>query len=222
MTVQETTENNLTNERFYRSEQYLLRNIGGINFLVPTIWHPPNKPNLIQINDTGKDIWCSIKNGTNLNSLVSRVSKKYSATPEKIRLDIIAFLDKLKTVGAIRFAKNSLNSDGAVPPDKHTKNNEDFLSTVIKTYFREIYLPLSITWEITHRCNLNCVHCYVSNKNNNRAKRDKELDLHAIKDLIKQLEANGCLQIILTGGELFTRNDILAILTVIKTAGIFY
>lgn len=220
MITRETSKNVFNNEYFYRNEQYLLRNIGGIDFLVPTFWHPTNKPILLRINDTGKEIWHSIKKETSLGSLTNKISKKYSTIPEKIRLDIIAFLDELKTVEAIKFVNNNLYSPDIIPSSKHTRNSKDFFRTLVKNHFRKIYLPLSMTWEMTHRCNLNCVHCYVSNSK--QSSRNGELDFRKIKNIIRQLEAAGCLQIILTGGELFTRSDILEIITEIKRAGIFY
>ena len=54
-----------------------------------------------------------------------------------------------------------------------------------------------ISFETTKQCNLRCKHCYA----NASAKREDELTVEEIKDMIDQLSSMGGLSLIFTGGE---------------------
>ena len=71
-----------------------------------------------------------------------------------------------------------------------------------------------IAWELTYKCNLRCRHCYIPDK----WKKDTtpELTLDQIKRVIDQLTRAGCMNILLTGGEIFCRKDALDILQYLK------
>jgi radical SAM protein with 4Fe4S-binding SPASM domain len=68
-------------------------------------------------------------------------------------------------------------------------------------------IPLEGTIETTFRCNLNCVHCYVNEPASERAVRERELDLPRLKELIDEIVDEGCLDLLLTGGEVLLRPD---------------
>jgi len=72
------------------------------------------------------------------------------------------------------------------------------------------YRPMSAMIEITHRCHLACVHCYLED---NHAWQDKarELSTDELLDIIGQLRAAGCMFLTITGGEVFLRPDVLPI-----------
>ena len=62
-------------------------------------------------------------------------------------------------------------------------------------------IPLQVSMELTHRCNLSCKHCYVD------VPPDNEITTTEIKDIIDQLTEAGCMYLMLTGGEVLTRPD---------------
>lgn len=62
----------------------------------------------------------------------------------------------------------------------------------------------TVVWEITLRCNLNCLHCGSDADLN---KRPKELTTEEALDLIEQLSDIGCRRVVLSGGEPFMRKD---------------
>jgi radical SAM protein with 4Fe4S-binding SPASM domain len=68
-------------------------------------------------------------------------------------------------------------------------------------------LPLEGTIETTFRCNLECVHCYVNEPVGDFAARDRELPLSRLKVLVDELVDAGCLNLLLTGGEVLVRPD---------------
>ena len=63
-------------------------------------------------------------------------------------------------------------------------------------------IPLNIHYELTSKCNLNCIHCYVV-----KSEKKKELEYEEVKDLLDQLAEAGALYLDLTGGEVLTRKD---------------
>ncbi|MEF3279873.1 MAG: radical SAM protein [Elusimicrobiota bacterium] len=70
-------------------------------------------------------------------------------------------------------------------------------------------IPLSVTFEVTRRCNLNCVHCYLCETHGLKKIRiDKELSLKEILDIFRQLKKSRTIFLNITGGEPLLRNDI--------------
>lgn len=67
--------------------------------------------------------------------------------------------------------------------------------------------PLAGTMEVTERCNLACVHCYINQPAGSRAALAHELTLGEIRALLDQMADAGCLNLLLTGGEVLLRPD---------------
>jgi len=71
---------------------------------------------------------------------------------------------------------------------------------------RAAHIPLEVLFEITHRCNLPCTHCYLPDHENHG-----ELSLDEIRGVLDQLAAAGTVFLTLTGGEVTSRSDFLQI-----------
>ena len=67
-------------------------------------------------------------------------------------------------------------------------------------------VPLSCLFELTHRCNLDCKHCYLD-----LAHPPEEMPAAECMDVIDQLAEAGTFFLTLTGGELFLRRDAIEI-----------
>jgi radical SAM protein with 4Fe4S-binding SPASM domain len=80
-------------------------------------------------------------------------------------------------------------------------------------------LPLGGSLELTFRCNLRCVHCYLGDARLGVADPD-ELRYGEICDLLDQVVDEGCLWLLLTGGEPLLRADFLDIHTYAKRKGL--
>lgn len=61
--------------------------------------------------------------------------------------------------------------------------------------------PVSVTFQVTDRCNYECVHCYQEHSNHD------ELSFDEIKRVLEELAEAGVLFITLMGGEFFMRRD---------------
>lgn len=91
-------------------------------------------------------------------------------------------------------------------------SDKEFLDSFIKkTYYDRI--PIDGSFEITHRCNLKCVHCYLGDQENIREHRQQELSTDEIKTILDDLVAAGTLNITFTGGDPMMRKDFAEIYT---------
>lgn len=93
-------------------------------------------------------------------------------------------------------------------------------------YFQALYRkaeqqhqPTSASIELTERCNLNCIHCYLGDQQQLRNNRLKELDTQQWYDLLDQIAAVGCLDLLITGGDPLLRKDFAEIYTYAKYRG---
>lgn len=80
--------------------------------------------------------------------------------------------------------------------------------------------PISATFEVTNRCNLNCQHCFINEAANNESVRKRELSTAEIKDIINQMVEAGMLFLTLTGGEALLRSDFTEIYTYARRKGL--
>lgn len=68
-------------------------------------------------------------------------------------------------------------------------------------------VPVSGILELTSRCNLKCVHCYLGPQEEQRAKRALEMSTERVKALIDEMAEAGCLYLLITGGDPMVRKD---------------
>ena len=79
--------------------------------------------------------------------------------------------------------------------------------------------PLSASFEVTERCNLDCVHCFINHKGGCPWQKSGELSLIEIKTILDQMAEAGVINLLLTGGEVFIRPDFVEIYRYAKRLG---
>lgn len=67
--------------------------------------------------------------------------------------------------------------------------------------------PMQGTLETTFRCNLKCVHCYVNKAVGDAEEKARELTTERMLKLVDEVADAGCLELLLTGGEVLVRPD---------------
>jgi radical SAM protein with 4Fe4S-binding SPASM domain len=66
-----------------------------------------------------------------------------------------------------------------------------------------LYAPFLVVWDFTHRCNLNCKHCY----SNSGAVQEEELSTQEAIDVVDKLTDAGVTALAFSGGEPLSRKD---------------
>lgn len=98
-------------------------------------------------------------------------------------------------------------------------SNEEYIQ-----HFREKVaqqrIPLSCSIELTHRCNLRCVHCYLGPQSIHWKMRENELSTKKIISIIDEITEAGCLFLLITGGEPLLRKDFHEIYSHAKIKGL--
>lgn len=81
-------------------------------------------------------------------------------------------------------------------------------------------IPLAAHFDVVYRCNLRCIHCYLPEKDRYpslsyreelKEQNRHELETHEIYGILDQLAECGTLFLNLSGGEIFTRSDLVDI-----------
>lgn len=80
--------------------------------------------------------------------------------------------------------------------------------------------PLTGGMEVTHRCNLRCVHCYCRQEAGSQSARASEMSFETFCSIIDQAADMGVFRLLLTGGEPLLRSDLLDIYDYVKSRGI--
>lgn len=78
---------------------------------------------------------------------------------------------------------------------------------------KQEYVPLTVLWELTHKCNLDCIMCY------NVPLGQPELTTAECLDILDQLAEAGTLYLTLTGGEILSRRDFFEIAQYARSLG---
>jgi len=81
-------------------------------------------------------------------------------------------------------------------------------------------VPINGTIEVSHRCPLNCAHCYNNLPMGDLEARTREMSAEEHYRLLDELADMGCLWLLYSGGEIFARRDFLDIYTYAKRKGL--
>ncbi len=79
-------------------------------------------------------------------------------------------------------------------------------------------IPVSGMIELTRRCNLRCIHCYLGDGDDRFG--DGEMTTKQVLDVIDQIAEAGCLYLTITGGDPMMRRDFPAVYRHAKEAGL--
>jgi radical SAM protein with 4Fe4S-binding SPASM domain len=99
-----------------------------------------------------------------------------------------------------------------------TSTYGDF-STAVHDRLKGRRVPSEVSIEVTHRCPLECQHCYNNLPMSDHNARQQELTFEEHVRLLDELVELGCLWILYTGGEIFARKDFLQIYGEAKKRG---
>ena len=84
-----------------RSADFLLRDVAGTLVVVPVGAAVSTFPGMITLNETAAYIWELLEQEQTVDSLEEAMAERYDAPAEKIREDVEALVERLRSVGAI-------------------------------------------------------------------------------------------------------------------------
>jgi radical SAM protein with 4Fe4S-binding SPASM domain len=147
-------------------------------------------PNWVVVDEIGKGI-VELSNGKRtLEEITSVLCSRYNADVESSKANVVHFATLL--------------------------NEKGFLSTQLFSYpeVDKSAIPenLELWINITHRCNLRCMHCFRSAGE----ALENELTTAEILGLVDEATSMGCREIVISGGEPLLRDDALRILGYVK------
>lgn len=96
-------------------------------------------------------------------------------------------------------------------------SNEDYLRE-FNVKAEERRTPLSGSIDLTYRCNLRCIHCYIDRQAAVNGRR--ETDTARMLSIIDEITDAGCLYLLLTGGEPLLREDFPEVYRYAKNKGL--
>lgn len=94
-------------------------------------------------------------------------------------------------------------------------------SRIVHEEVNPMRIPVNGTIEMTHRCPLECAHCYNNLPMSDGSARKRELTTEDHLRILDQLAELGCLWICFTGGEILARADFLDIYLYAHQKGFF-
>lgn len=151
-------------------------------------------------NSTAYDILEYIRNhpGCSEADICLNMSEQYQiADPSELERDVRDFLAEL-------FA-----GEIAVPDHTSAKIPEMSISNRVDELCRQYGMLFSVSLELTYRCSERCIHCYVDD--GCRRNPEPELTMEEYKDILRQLKELGCVNLLLTGGEVCLHKDFIEI-----------
>lgn len=93
----------------------------------------------------------------------------------------------------------NVREKGEMPLDEELSDSEWARRFGARVTQRRV--PLSGLLELTSRCNLRCVHCYLGPQERHWARRDEEMPLEKVLAVVDELADAGCLNLGITGGD---------------------
>ncbi len=96
--------------------------------------------------------------------------------------------------------------------------NDQFLTAFNKKVMG-LQIPLAGSLDLTYRCNLRCVHCYLGALRNDRNKY-REMSIGKVLSIIDEAVSAGCLYLLITGGEPLIRDDFSEIYSHARRSGL--
>lgn len=84
-----------------RSDSFLLRDVAGTLVIVPVGAAAAAFPGMITLNATAAYLWELLEQEQSVESLAAALQERYEVDQETATADVVAFIERLKPVGAI-------------------------------------------------------------------------------------------------------------------------
>lgn len=168
----------------------------------------------IKLNQTASKIFeLCIEEKLSINEVIKILSNYYKNEFSKVlKQDTITLINRLLSLGII-----SEYSKWKIPYDYKVSGSNKIIynKTKLEGLSMGNNFPTVCKFELTYRCNLKCIHCFIPHY----FRAQKELTKKQIKEFLMELHHCGGREILFTGGEIFTRVDVLEIIKLAASFG---
>jgi len=84
-----------------RNYDFLLKNVGGQDILVPLAAKVREMNCLISLNATGRCVWQLLAEDQSMEDLAAAVAERFDVDKERARADVLIFLDDIGRIGLL-------------------------------------------------------------------------------------------------------------------------
>jgi len=157
---------------------------------------------LNMLNTTATRVWQLVgeRMGERMTvrKIAERICREFEVPSEEAINDILAVLREMASRGWINNFPSNKSDDQEIAVGDSTEIFEQLREQAVQKQ-----IPLVVHFDLTYRCNLRCVHCYLIG-----GKKQSECSSAEIKNILEQLAKAGALYLTLSGGEIFLRKDL--------------
>lgn len=154
------------------------------------------KCRIYELNEMGNFIWLQLEKTDKVSDVVDALMKEIVDEVDKkgIESDVIEFIELLENEGFWRYQMEEINEKLHI----QLLNFDDSK----RAEWVANRTPFSVLFELTAKCNMNCIHCYLQNVHNSQ-----QLSFDEVIQIIDILYDIGILFLTFSGGEILTRKD---------------
>lgn len=154
------------------------------------------------LNTTATRIWQFIKGDTPARKIAEKIAQEFEVSFREAMDDVVEILQNMASMRWItNFSHENVSADT-------TSNDSTEIFEALREQATQKQIPLVVHFDLTYRCPLRCVHCYLTG-----GKKKLECTLNEVKSILDQLADTGSLYLTLSGGEIFLRDDLAEIVT---------
>ena len=160
-----------------------------------TVLYDKKARRLHVLEDTAAAIWQLLNFGLDPAEISCRLAQEYDCPDLKDTIldDVKDFIEQLRNNNVID--SETPKNYNAIQSDIIGILDEKKKETKLLDLMADAKIPYTVTWELTHFCNLACVHCYCPPNGENA------WSISRISDTLDILKEMGTIDIQLTGGE---------------------
>jgi radical SAM protein with 4Fe4S-binding SPASM domain len=163
---------------------------------------------------SSRRVWEKLQKNATIPEIAADFQAKYGISNEKATADIVRFVEHLWQRQIVdipgREHITAEQRSAMVKQEPDNQSGKMFALATSANTLCKMWIDLLIP------CNLRCRHCYLDFSHKDIMPYDKVIDI------VDQLAAHGAAEIILTGGEIFMRKDLLDIIAHVESHGFLF
>ena len=189
------------------------------------IYYERNRLVIELLNDSAFEILSLYQQGMKTEEIEAYLLKEYDADPELIRSNLKTYLEYLEQ------SKFIVSGEAPAGEKKKVKMSKIPVQDTLHQRYTlgmppyVLSAPLKVLIELTHNCNLKCVHCFADAdycRKSDMGYIEGELITEQWYKVIDNILEAGVFEILLSGGEATMRKDLLDIAAYIQKKGAGY